>query len=198
MRKLLLVAALLVPTSVAAATEYDDPKYQNSSDCRYYLQFDPEITKCINHIETKKCNTLRPFLIKTKDYPVEGKRNACTWLQHLTPQIHDRNRLVCTRSKLMVGCKGGGCWVATASGEYGFFPGKRNLISLNGEKWSFTNDLSRQQEFSLWQSLVSGKPNRFAYQVVLWPYENQVTGSQTVFVPVGLKEKLYQMSLAKP
>jgi hypothetical protein len=98
----------------------------------------------------------------------------------------------------MVGCKGGSCWVATASGKYGFFPGKRNLISLNGEKWSFTNELSRQQEFSLWQSLVSGKPNRFAYQVVLWPYENQVTGSQTVFVPVGLKEKLYQMSLAKP
>ena len=53
MRKLLLVAVLLAPTSVVAATEYDDPKYQNSSDCRYYLQFDPEITKCNDHLETK-------------------------------------------------------------------------------------------------------------------------------------------------
>ena len=31
MKKLLLVAVLLEPTSVAAATEYDDPKYQNST-----------------------------------------------------------------------------------------------------------------------------------------------------------------------
>ncbi|AHF64152.1 hypothetical protein Syncc8109_1798 [Synechococcus sp. WH 8109] len=76
MKKLLLVAALLVPTPVAAATEYDDPKYQNSSGCRYYLQFGPEITKCINHVETKACNTLWPFLIKTKDYPANAKLTA--------------------------------------------------------------------------------------------------------------------------
>ena len=54
MKKLLLVAVLLVPTSVAAATEYDDPKYQNSIDCLYYLRIDPEITKYNDHLETKK------------------------------------------------------------------------------------------------------------------------------------------------
>ena len=198
MKKLLLVASLLAPISVAAATEYDDPKYQNSSDCRYYLQFDPEITKCNDHLEAKKCNSFSPFSIKTKDYPVEGKRSAFIWLRHLSPQPRDLNRLICTQSRLMVGCKGGSCYAVPWSGGYGFFPGKANVISLNGTKWSFTNDLSRQQEYSLWQSLVSGKTNRFAYQLVHWPYENQVTGSQTVFVPAGLKEKLYRMSLIKP
>jgi hypothetical protein len=110
---------------------------------------------------------------------------------HLNP-----DQINCERSNLVLGCRAGRCWGASSLGEYGFFPGKWNTISIDGRKWGFEGGLSRQQQLEVWKAIKDG--SRFAYQLVHWPYDELVTGSETLSLPKGLKDKLYRMSLEKP
>ena len=75
----------------------------------------------------------------------------------------------CVPSKLFIGCRSGRCYGAPSAGRYGFYPGKVNVISVDGRKWTFIDGLSRQQKLEVWQTVKDG--SHFAYQLVHWPYE---------------------------
>ena len=150
----------------------------------------------INYLTKKKCARLNTYFIETKNYPVDGEKRVLQWLRHLDPGNSYPKKMYCEKSKLVIGCRGGRCWGVPSSGEYGFYPGKWNTISIDGRKWGFEGNLSRQQELEIWNAIKDG--SRFAYQLVHWPYDSSVTGSQTLSLPKGLKDKLYRMSLEKP
>lgn len=161
----------------------------NSSECA--LRFSDQIREqCKEILATRTCKSLDKQDLSIKNYPIDEERRVTTWLNRLFDNQY------CFPTKLLIGCRAGRCWGVSSSGEYGFYPGKINVISIDGRKWSFIDYLSRQQELEIWQSIKDG--SRYAYQLVHWPYESQVTGSQILSVPKGLKDKVYRMSLVKP
>ena len=176
--------------------DYTDPKYgiNTTYDCiskKYSHPSGPrwDADTCRTQISKKKCNTIREDLFKIKDYPVDEERRVNQWLRFMDGSY-------CEESNLLIGCRAGRCYGVPWSGEYGFYPGKWNVISIDGRKWSFRDDLTRQQELEIWRAIKDG--SKFAYQLIHWPYEKQVTGSQIISLPAGLKDKIYRMSLIKP
>lgn len=175
--------------------DYTDPKYgvKETYDCatnrhsRTLEKWDSET--CRRQISVKECNSIREQNLNIKDYPVDGERRVSQWLRYLEGSY-------CERSNLIIGCRSGSCYGAPWSGEYGFYPGKWNVISIDGRKWNFRDGLTRQQQIEIWSAIKDG--SRFAYQLIHFPYESQVTGSQTISLPAGLKDKIYRMSLIKP
>ena len=106
------------------------------------------------------------------------------------------NALHCTHSTLTIGCTSGSCWGTPSAGEYGYYPGKRNDISIDGKKFSWIGEIPVNIQLKIWRLLKDG--SRFAYQLVHWPYEGIKTGTETIAIPKGLKDKIYRMSLVKP
>ena len=182
--------------NVPGPGDFDHPKLQNPVDCGYYLS-GKQITECSNHIRKRLCSTINPTLLRVKSYPVDGEKRVLQWLRHLDPGSLNPDELFCEESNLVIGCRAGRCWGSPSSGEYGFYPGKWSTISIDGRRWSFGSDgPTRQQELEIWKSIKDG--SRFAYHLIHWPYENQVTGLETISLPKGLKDKIYRMSLEKP
>ena len=158
--------------------------------------FPSQAAQCVTSISTRQCSTIQAQYIRTKDYPVDGERRVSQWLRYLRPGLLSPDRLYCEESNLVIGCRAGRCYGSPSSGEYGFYPGKWNTISIDGRKWGFEGGLSRQQQLEIWKAIKDG--SSFAYQLVHWPYESLVTGSETLSLPKGLKDKIYRMSLEKP
>ena len=176
--------------------DYTDPKYgiNTTYDCmskKYSHPSGPnwDVDSCRLQISKKKCKIIREDLFRVKDYPVDGERRVSQWLRYMKDGY-------CEQSNLLIGCRSGRCYGTPWSGEYGFYPGRWNVISIDGRKWSFRDGLTRQQHLEIWGAIKDG--SRFAYQLIHWPYEKQVTGSQTVSLPTGLKDKIYRESLVKP
>ena len=159
-------------------------------------RFPSQAAQCVTSVSTRKCSQIQTQYIRTKDYPVDGERRVSQWLRYLRPGLSSPDRLYCEESNLVIGCRAGRCYGSPSSGEYGFYPGKWNTISIDGRKWGFEGGPSRQQELEIWKAIKDG--SRFAYQLVHWPYESLVTGSETLSLPKGLKDKIYRMSLEKP
>lgn len=120
------------------------------------------------------------------DYPVSRKRSVIVAL---------RDKDTCGPILAYLFCIAGSCQVYPSGGKYGFAPGEKNMVSINSRTWSWIGDFPSGIGFQMWKSIKNG--SRFAYELRHW-VNDYPTGTNYVFIPNGLKDKIYKMSLFKP
>ena len=122
----------------------------------------------------------------TKDYPVSRTRSVIVAL---------RGKISCETTMAYLFCIAGSCQVYPSGGKYGFAPGERSKASIDGRYWSWVGDFPAGIGYQMWKSVKDG--SRFAYELSHWVNDYR-TGVNIIFIPRGLKDRVYKMSLFKP
>ena len=164
-----------------------------TSDCTSLLfkEGREQYHECEDKFALEECTNSAS--ISTKDYPIEGTKAAFANLKYLYKS--DMSDL-CMKSKVRLWCYAGSCQLVADSGDYGFYPNKVNRLKVGNKVWTWVGDQPRSIGHEMWKETVDGVV--VAGELVHWPYDSLVTFSQKIFVPAGLKEKVYRRSLEKP
>ena len=194
MKKAITFFSLLIlsGTGVNAGSYYKDVKWIRS-DCSGLIVDERErYLECEDKFALEECNNSTS--IYTKDYPIEGAKMASARLKYLVK--NDDLPGLCMDSKVQLWCYAGSCQLVPDSGDFGFYPGKVNRLKVGSKVWTWIGDHPDSIEHEMWKEAIDGVV--VAGELVHWPYESLVTFSQKVFIPAGLKEKVYRRSLEKP
>lgn len=121
-----------------------------------------------------------------KDYPVSGKRSVIVFL---------KTRDTCGESQLRLFCLGGACQAFPSSGDYGYHPTGLNKVAINKKRWSWRGEHPDWIGHEMWKAVKDGA--KFSYELSHW-VDSYPSGSEKVYIPSDLKNKIYKMSLGKP
>ena len=100
----------------------------------------------------------------------------------------------CTRSQLNLFCMKGFCIVSMRSGDYGYHPGERSTVLIDGQRFTWIGDMPDAIGHQMWKALRDGSVVKSALS--LWPSE--YTNHKDVVQGVQeLKNRTYKLSLGK-
>ena len=191
--KALLVFLLLFASSGVNAAYFNEDGEFVTSDCHKFILDDKEqYEKCGDKFALEECNAASS--VYTKDFPIEGTKAAYARLKYLRKSNGYPDS--CMDSKVKLWCYAGSCQLVPDGGDYGFYPNKVNRLKVGIKVWTWIGDHPDSIGHEMWKQTVDGVV--VAGELVHWPYDSLVTFSQKIFVPAGLKEKVYRRSLEKP
>lgn len=150
---------LLIPFLALALCQPAHSSPQN--DVVYCFQKEPRTF--FAHVEGKRVATVtvmnRPSPEKVTD-----------WEPFVEPT--SEMRMNCGESQVDLVCAGGDCWVAMDSGRYGYHPGERSTVIIDGRKFSWVGDMPIQTGRQMWSALREGSVVKSAIAQLPGRYTN--------------------------
>jgi len=100
----------------------------------------------------------------------------------------------CIESSVNLFCMKGSCIVSMDSGKYGYHPGERNTVLIDGQRFSWIGDMPNAIGRQMWSALRDGSVVKSSLS--LWP--STYTNNKDVVQGVQeLKNQTYQLSLGE-
>ena len=99
----------------------------------------------------------------------------------------------CEESSVLLLCESGDCGVVLPEGEYGYFPTMTNKASIDGRIWIWKGELPWWISKQMWSALKNR--SQVSWELVHWPYDSLVTGSQETNGNTTAKNLVYSESV---
>ena len=134
------------------------------------------------HVLSTVMTTASGYMMTSREGGIYGDRNA------------PRYKTDCTQSRVNLFCMKGSCIVSMKSGDYGYHPGERSTVLIDGQRFSWLGEMPDSIGRQMWAKLRDGSVVKSSLS--LWP--SDYTNHKDVLQGVKeLKNQTYQLSLGE-
>ena len=134
---------------------------------------------------------MKTWNVRTDFLPVRKVVQAYANTKMLQNVLADK--ATCEDSSITLLCEAGDCGVLLPTGQYGYFPAKKNVASIDEKTWTWIGDLPWPISREMWSALRN--KSTVSWELVHWPNSELVTGSQLTHGNINAKDLIYSRSL---